>query len=952
MPKIKTRETHKDIKVLDKASVAGERMKNAFIRSKDTAANLADDGQITPEEYAEDRVQYAAEDLAHDAGHTVTDQGKKLVRRGQDAVRDHREHLKEPKQTYEPTAEQPPAQEAARRSAIHQAEERAAEPRQAEFSVERTDVQTHSISTEVPEHLTPEIDHVQPVTQEATVEPEVSYSPSPYTARTVQRESGPDVMGIHAPGLKTREGYEVSAYKAEAPTPSETKYRAQQLLKQDTASVPENHKNAPGIHEMSSAEIKEAGPTFWDQPLARQEEVRPTFWDEPLSGSEGARPLFWDEHQVRPEQPVSSSKVYTDHSHMRPIDTGKGIKTLDAVTPETAPEMKQLTPTERGRQLAIKQAEQRAKVARTEQEWPSVRPDNADIAPASPASVTAPRMEAAEPELPSVSPKNVEPMSKRVEEHKVKTVKNRHEQAQHSASPPRAGNPTVGTVSDSPAMPSPYGRSAIGQREPGNTAKEVEKRPVKGTIKTAERTEKAIKQSARSTQKATVKTTQKTAKSSQKAIKTAEQTSKTAVKTAQATAKATQKSAQAAAKAAQKAAAAARETARAAAVAAKAVAKAVAAAVKAIIAGVKELVAAIAAGGWVAVVAVVLICLIGLILVSPFGIFFSGSNRDDGAVSASAAVARVNYDFASQLGALQEGDYDDIVISGSMADWPEILAVFAVKVAGSEDVDAMDVATLDPARVAKLSAVFWDMNSISSEVETIDHPDSDPDDEVDDSWTESILHITITAKTAEEMKSQYRFSEKQKTMLDELLENRDALLELIGDLQYISADAESVMRHLPDDLSDERRKVVKTACSLVGKVNYFWGGKSLVIGWDPRWGTIQKVWADGHSTSGTYRPYGLDCSGFVDWVFYNMSGGTYVIGHGGGAASQHVYCRDITWDEAMPGDLVFYPSDEHVGIVGGWDESGNLLIIHCSAGVQITGVTEFAAIARPTYYSE
>ena len=56
MPKIKTRETHRDIKVLDKASVAGERMKNAFIRSKDTAKNLADDGQITPEEYAEDSV--------------------------------------------------------------------------------------------------------------------------------------------------------------------------------------------------------------------------------------------------------------------------------------------------------------------------------------------------------------------------------------------------------------------------------------------------------------------------------------------------------------------------------------------------------------------------------------------------------------------------------------------------------------------------------------------------------------------------------------------------------------------------------------------------------------------------------------------------------------------------------------------------------------------------------
>lgn len=521
------------------------------------------------------------------------------------------------------------------------------------------------------------------------------------------------------------------------------------------------------------------------------------------------------------------------------------------------------------------------------------------------------------------------------------------------ASTPRTGTATVDTISDSPVISSPYGRSATGRRELGKAEEEAKKRPGKGAIKTAERTEKTIKQSARSTQKATVKTAQKTAKSSQKAIKTAEQTSKTAVKTAQAAAKATQKSAQAAVKAAQKAAAVARETARATAVAAKAVAKAVVAAVKAIIAGVKELVAAIAVGGWVAVVAVVLICLIGLIIASPFGIFFSGSNRDNGAISASAAVACVNYDFASQLGALQEGDYDDIVISGSMADWPEVLAAFAVKVAGSEEADAMDVATLDPARVAKLTAVFWDMNSISSEVETIDHPDSNPDDEVDDSWTESILHITITAKTAEEMKTQYRFSEKQKTMLDELLENRDALLELIGDLQYISADAESVMRYLPDDLSDERRKVVKTACSLVGKVNYFWGGKSLVIGWDSRWGSIQKVWAEGSTTTGTYRPYGLDCSGFVDWVFYNMSGGTYVIGHGGGAESQHDYCHRISFEEAAPGDLVFYPEDEHVGIVAGWSETGELLIIHCASGynnVVITGVAGFESIGRPLYF--
>ena len=75
--------------------------------------------------------------------------------------------------------------------------------------------------------------------------------------------------------------------------------------------------------------------------------------------------------------------------------------------------------------------------------------------------------------------------------------------------------------------------------------------------------------------------------------------------------------------------------------------------------GVKELIAAIAAGGWVAVIAIVIICLIGVIIASPFGIFFSGNNRDQGAVTASAAVAQVMYDFNSKLEDLQDGDYDD-----------------------------------------------------------------------------------------------------------------------------------------------------------------------------------------------------------------------------------------------------------------------------------------------------
>ena len=90
MPEIKTRETVKDIKILDKASVAGERMKQAFIRSKDTAQNLMDDGQVSPSEYAEDKIRYVAEDVVHDTGHAIKKETDKAVDKGRRAFREHR----------------------------------------------------------------------------------------------------------------------------------------------------------------------------------------------------------------------------------------------------------------------------------------------------------------------------------------------------------------------------------------------------------------------------------------------------------------------------------------------------------------------------------------------------------------------------------------------------------------------------------------------------------------------------------------------------------------------------------------------------------------------------------------------------------------------------------------------------------------------------------------------
>ena len=364
----------------------------------------------------------------------------------------------------------------------------------------------------------------------------------------------------------------------------------------------------------------------------------------------------------------------------------------------------------------------------------------------------------------------------------------------------------------------------------------------------------------------------------------------------------------------------------------------------------KELIdALIALGGGTALFIVFSIVIVaGAFLASPLGILFADEQQAEDTVPLATAIAEIQGEYHAELEELQNGDFASIEIVGQAPDWREVVAVFASKVAGAED--GMDVFTLDEERVELLRQVFWDMCEITTETQDVDVPDSDPNDDVDDSHTETALTITITAKTAEQMRLEYSFTKYQNDALDILLENLGSLNVPMGSLNISQEDAIELLENLPDDLAPERKAVVETAVQLVGRVSYFWGGKSLTLGWDDRWGVPTEVTAAGSGSTGTIRPFGLDCSGFVDWTFYNATDGSYYPGRGGGAATQHSYCTNISWSDAQPGDLVFYPDDSHVGIVGGKDADGNLLIVHCSGGangVVITGSAGFTVVARP-----
>lgn len=294
----------------------------------------------------------------------------------------------------------------------------------------------------------------------------------------------------------------------------------------------------------------------------------------------------------------------------------------------------------------------------------------------------------------------------------------------------------------------------------------------KKSIKTVDRGRKTIKQ-ASSTAKGMVKT-------ASKSIKTAEKTAKASIKTTQQAAKAAQRTAQATARAARAAAHAARAAARAAVVAAKVAAKATIAAVKAIIAATKALIAAIAAGGWIAVLVIVIICLIGLLIGSCFGIFFSGEDSGSG-YTMQNVVQEINDDYQQQIDTTKANlSHDVLEMSGSRAVWPEVLAVYAVKTTTDPD-NPQEVATIDDSKKAILTDIFWEMNQISSRTETrTETVITETDDghgnivETESTVTQTYLYITVSHKTAEEMAEQYGFDKEQKEQLAELLaeENR------------------------------------------------------------------------------------------------------------------------------------------------------------------------------------
>ena len=189
------------------------------------------------------------------------------------------------------------------------------------------------------------------------------------------------------------------------------------------------------------------------------------------------------------------------------------------------------------------------------------------------------------------------------------------------------------------------------------------------------------------------------------------------------------------------------------------------------------------------------------------------------------------------------------------------------------------------------------------------------------------------------------------------------ILSMTGSTAFTQLTPEEIAEiraSLPEGLTMDREKVVMAAYSLKGKVRYFWGGKSEVVGWDSRWGTPTKVTSKGSSTTGTTRPFGLDCSGYVTWCFIQAAGTADIvpaIGHG--TANQWPKTQGVAWEQALPGDLAFFAppggkKTNHVGIVVS-NSGGKIMVAHCSSSKNDVVITEaestgFKYIRRPAIF--
>lgn len=140
-----------------------------------------------------------------------------------------------------------------------------------------------------------------------------------------------------------------------------------------------------------------------------------------------------------------------------------------------------------------------------------------------------------------------------------------------------------------------------------------------------------------------------------------------------------------------------------------------------------------------------------------------------------------------------------------------------------------------------------------------------------------------------------------------------------------SSEIQAYMAELPLTLSQTRRDLIEFALQSVGKVPYYWGGKASGPDYEPNgFGTIISPDYKGRILKG------LDCSGWINWVYWSVTGNRLPYESTAGLAA----CgTPISRSELQPGDIVLHTgTDAHVIMFLRWTADGKIQCIHESSG--------------------
>ena len=289
-------------------------------------------------------------------------------------------------------------------------------------------------------------------------------------------------------------------------------------------------------------------------------------------------------------------------------------------------------------------------------------------------------------------------------------------------------------------------------------------------------------------------------------------------------------------------------------------------------AAIKTLVAAIAAGGWVAVVVIVLICLIGLLCASIFGVFFSNETSSK---QMTEVIRKTNSEVYKEIENVRDiTEYDELEIESSYTNWNEIIAVYSVEYSND---GKYNISVIDERNEKYIKEMFWQLNSIKYSTEKIS---------TDDGKFKTILKIKITSKSKEEIMKNLGFSQAEIASVNEL----------------ISDEYDSLWRNLIYGSLNGNKQIVEIAKQQVGNV----GGKSY------------------------WKWYGFDhriewCAVFVSWAA-NQAGvlNDKIPKFAGVATGIEWFKSRGQWQEKgyspRPGDIIFFDWEvdgkpNHVGIV-------------------------------------